>query len=326
MHFGCFRLLKQEAHIETENELMIAIIMAVYNGETYLREQIDSLLSNTENDFVLHIFDDGSTDNSASVIHTYTEQYPTKIFYHRNAHNQGVIHNFLDGCLQVDADYYMFCDQDDVWLPDKIAHSVTAVRQAESQSPDSPIALFGDACVVDESLSQLHPSFQQMSGYHTNALDLAHLLMENKLIGCTILFNRALRDALTDPIPDGLRMHDWWIALIASAFGRIVYLDEPLLLYRQHTGNVVGGSSKSHYIKDRLRHLAAQRQVLYDTCKQADVFLSVYGDRLDAKQKRLVSRFAALPSANWFTRRYFILRYHYLKSGFVRNLGVLLIV
>lgn len=68
-----------------------------------------------------------------------------------------------------------------------------------------------------------------------------------------MLFNRALRDKLTDTVPDGLRMHDWWIALIASAFGRIIYLDEPLLLYRQHTGNVVGGSSRSHYITNRVK-------------------------------------------------------------------------
>lgn len=165
-----------------------------------------------------------------------------------------------------------------------------------------------------------------MSGYHTDALDVAHLLMENKLIGCTMLFNRALRDKLTDTVPDGLRMHDWWIALIASAFGRIIYLDEPLLLYRQHTGNVVGGSSRSHYITNRVKHLTAQRQVLYDTCKQAEVFLTIYNDQLTETQKRLVSLFADLPSANWFTRRYLILRYHFLKSGLLRNLGVLLII
>ena len=208
----------------------------------------------------------------------------------------------------------------------KIAHSVEAVKRAEAQSPNVPIALFGDARVVDDSLQQLHPSFQQMSGYHTDALDVAHLLMENKLIGCTMLFNRTLRDKLTDTVPDGLRMHDWWIALIASAFGRIIYLDEPLLLYRQHTGNVVGGSSRSHYITNRVKHLTAQRQVLYDTCKQAEVFLTIYNDQLTETQKRLVSLFAGLPSANWFTRRYLILRYHFLKSGLLRNLGVMLII
>ena len=141
-----------------------------------------------------------------------------------------------------------------------------------------------------------------------------------------MLFNRTLRDKLTDTVPDGLRMHDWWIALIASAFGRIIYLDEPLLLYRQHTGNVVGGSSRSHYITNRVKHLTAQRQVLYDTCKQAEVFLTIYNDQLTEAQKRLVSLFAGLPSANWFTRRYLILRYHFLKSGLLRNLGVMLII
>lgn len=304
---------------------MIAIIMAVYNGETYLAEQIDSLLQNTEQNFVLHIYDDASTDSSPEIIATYTGQYPEKIFYHRNTSNQGVIRNFLEGCRCVDADYYMFCDQDDVWLPDKISHSLRQIQDAEKNSPDKPLVVFGDARVVNETLQEIHPSFQRQSGYHTDRLDLPHMLMENKLNGCALLFNRQLKDLLTET-PDGVRMHDWWIALIASALGKIIYLDEPLLLYRQHTGNVVGGSSMGSYIQTRISHLSAQRKALYDTCTQAQSFLTCYGSLLTKKQQHLVHTFATIPEVNWFARRYRVLRYHFLKSGFIRNLGVLLVI
>ena len=314
--------------MEIDNPL-ITIVMAVYEPNMqWLKEQLLSLEAQTYPNLELIIRDDCSPtvpfEQICECAATCIRSFPYEIS--RNERNVGSNQTFEWLTQQARGEYIAYCDQDDVWLPEKIAHSVEAVKRAEAQSPNVPIALFGDARVVDDSLQQLHPSFQQMSGYHTDALDVAHLLMENKLIGCTMLFNRALRDKLTDTVPDGLRMHDWWIALIASAFGRIIYLDEPLLLYRQHTGNVVGGSSRSHYITNRVKHLTAQRQVLYDTCKQAEVFLTIYNDQLTETQKRLVSLFAGLPSANWFTRRYLILRYHFLKSGLLRNLGVLLII
>lgn len=304
---------------------MIAIIMAVYNGETYLREQLDSLLHNTCTDFVLHVFDDGSTDASPEILTEYAGKHPEQIFYHRNKENHGVIRNFLEGCACVDADYYMFCDQDDVWLPEKIAHTLQKMQDAEQSAPNTPIVAFGDATVVDEHLNTLHPSFQRQSGYRTDALDLAHIMMENKLIGCTVLFNATLKNLISEISP-AIRMHDWWIALIAASMGQIVYLDEPLLLYRQHTGNVVGGSSRSHYIKSRLAHLAKQREVLYQTCAQAGAFLQLYGNKISPGNQRLLHLFATIPEANWFVRRYRIIRYHFYKSGLIRNLGVLLVI
>ena len=307
---------------------MVAIIMAVYNGENYLSEQIDSVLRGAEQNFRIHIFDDGSTDSSADIIAGYTNQYPEKVVYHRNKKNRGVIRNFLEGCLEIDADYYMFCDQDDIWLPEKISHTLEKMQAAEKKYPNKPLVIFGDARVVDENLQEIHPSFQRQSGYRTDRLDLPHILMENKLIGCTMLFNSSVKKLLADVpnLPDTLRMHDWWIALIAAALGKIIYLDEPLLLYRQHTGNVVGGSTKGAYIKNRLANLKAQRKVLYDTCAQAQSFLECYGTLLAKKQQHLIHLFATIPNVNWFTRRYRVLRYHFLKSGIIRNLGVLLVL
>lgn len=303
----------------------ICIIMAVYNGEAYLAEQIDSLLRNSCQNFTLHIFNDHSQDRSKIIIDEYAGKYPDKIYAHHHTENHGVIRNFLEGTQIMDADYYMFCDQDDVWMPDKIKRSMDAMEQLESTAGNQPCIVFGDAKMVDQDLQELAPSFQRQSGYHTDALDPAHILMENKLNGCSILFNRSLQQMLT-VFPPEIRMHDWWIALIGSFFGKIFYLDEPLLLYRQHEKNVVGGSSFITYIQNRLTHMRKQRKALYDTCVQAAAFEMVYQDKLSAEQKKLIQAFATLPEKNWFIRRYRILHYHFFKSGLIRNLGVLLVI
>lgn len=303
----------------------ICIIMAVYNGENYLAEQIDSILKNSCQNFTLHIFNDHSQDQSQEIIEEYVQRYPDKIIGHHHQENHGVIRNFLEGTQIMDADYYMFCDQDDVWLPNKIQHSLDAMEQLESQGSNQPCLVFGDAKIVDQTLQETAPSFQRQSGYHTDALDPAHILMENKLIGCTILFNRSFQQILT-VFPPEIRMHDWWIALIGSFFGKIQYLDEPLLLYRQHGNNVVGGTSFAAYIRNRLSHLQKQREALYATCAQAAAFLQVYQDRLSPEQTRLLHQFATIPKANWLARRYRILRYHFFKSGIIRNMGVLCVI
>lgn len=303
----------------------ICIIMAVYNGAAYLKEQIDSILQNTYQEFTLHIFDDNSSDHSWDIIEKYMQSYPQKIIGHHHTKNHGVIRNFLEGCQIMDADYYMFCDQDDVWCPDKIAHTLSHIEQIEQQQPNTPIVVFCDSRVVDQDLNELSPSFQRQSGYHTDTLDLAHLLMENKLNGCATLFNHALKQMIST-YPKEIRMHDWWIALIGAAFGSVSYLDEPLLLYRQHGNNVVGNIDQSSYIKNRISHLGKQRQTLYQTCNQAAAFLQIYGDQLEPEKKDLVSQFATIPQTNWLARRYRILRYHFLKSGVIRNIGVLFII
>lgn len=308
----------------------IAIIMATYNGEQYLARQIESILENSYQNFILYMQDDGSTDNTFFIASEYAEKYPDKIHAAQNTKNKGVIRNFLDAAVTAEADYYMFCDQDDFWLENKIQKTLTFMQSQEAdtgQYPPSPTVVFTDAKVVDAALRETAPSFQRQSGYRTDALDLPHLLMENKLIGCTMMFNRAARDKLLEkPFPAPIRMHDWWLALIGASFGRVAYLDEPTLLYRQHDKNIIGGSSRSSYLKDRISHLRRNREALYSTMAQGEAFLSIYGQDLSPEQRRIFREFAAIPSKNWFARRYTVLRFGFLKSGLARNMGILLVM
>ena len=140
-----------------------------------------------------------------------------------------------------DADYMALCDQDDVWLPGRIAKPLERVRAVErEQGAATPILAHTDLAVVDENLDTIAPSFwayRHLDPYRGSELN--RLLVQNVVTGCTTIINRALA-RLACPIPESIPMHDWWLALVASAFGRIETVPEATVLYRQHGNNSVG--------------------------------------------------------------------------------------
>ena len=142
----------------------ICIIMATYQGERYLASQIDSIIKNTNQNIELHIFDDGSTDNTFAIAEKYAGRFPEKIYATRNAKNRGVVHNFLEATISLEADYYMYCDQDDVWLPEKIQKTMDYMKRQEEActSENPPVVVFSDAIVTDADLAETAPSFQKI--------------------------------------------------------------------------------------------------------------------------------------------------------------------
>ncbi len=324
----------------------VNIILATYNGEKYISEQIDSIINNSFKNWKLWIFDDGSTDRTSSIIKEYMIQYPEKIMLQRNEVNKGVTLNFLDGTRYVAAYnekkgdiisnrfdngnmeqnmYYMFSDQDDVWMPDKIEKTLNHMKKVESKySEDSVVAVFTDAVVVDEKLNQLYPSFNKVSRLDTKKKDLPHIMMENKLIGCTVMFNEQLLKRMST-LPKNARYHDWWIAMIAAAFGQISYLPVATLSYRQHSNNLVGNQSFLSYVKNRISSIDTQKEALNKIILQAAEFYQIYHKELPVKEKRVVYILANLEKENWIIRRYLILKYGYMKTGMLRNIGLLLL-
>lgn len=304
----------------------VSIVMASYNGDKFIREQIDSILKNTYQDWTLEICDDGSTDKTVEIVEEYIDKYPDKISLHRNERNLGVVINFLEGAKRAKGKYIMFCDQDDVWLSNKIEYTMDQMKKSESRfGADTPITVFTDAKVVDVRLRTLEESFYEASSLDVSKVDIPHLLMENKLLGCTIMFNQPLMDKIIE-FPDFARYHDWWVGLISSSFGKIVYLNEPTLLYRQHGGNVVGNVSFFQYVRNRLKDIKEQKRALELTEKQAWNFLEIYGQELSEEVKTIVYDFAYLGNYGFLKKRKLILKKKYLKTGIIRNIGVLLLV
>jgi glycosyltransferase involved in cell wall biosynthesis len=306
----------------------IAIVMATYNGERYVGEQIDSILASNYQDLEIYIYDDGSKDSTMSILRDYEARFPQKLHVYQNETNLGHLMNFMHALSTTTTDYVMFSDQDDVWNSNKAAITLKRMKHMEAQlGKETPLAVFTDAVVVDQELKVLKHSFFCSGHLNPYRTDLGHLLMENKLIGCTVMINAALRRILLSrPLPKKARYHDWWLALIAASFGKIGFIREGTLLYRQHGGNVVGDSGFWPYVKNRLSALREQREAIEALYQQAEEFLELYGDTLSDKNREIIRNFAALPEKNFLDRRLTVLHYGFLKTGLLRNIGLLIIL
>lgn len=235
----------------------IAILMATYNGEQYLGEQIDSLLAQTFSDWHLFIHDDGSTDHTVSIVREYVRQQPERITLLEYPSQGGACNNFLSLLERVEAPYYMFCDQDDVWNKDKIQTEMERMQLIEEKATGShPVLVYSDLMVVDASLRTLSNSFFDYSGIYPEFLTtFSELGAANPTTGCTMLFNQAVKDLLSFPLPDAV-MHDALITLYTlKAKGSLVCIRKPLLSYRQHDSNTLGADEKgNHSFAQRLYH------------------------------------------------------------------------
>lgn len=293
---------------------MIDILLATYNGEKFLREQLDSLLSQSVQDFRVLIRDDGSADGTAEIIEEYCALHPRKIYrVHSICFSRSAKSNFGELMKAADGDYIMFCDQDDLWLPDKISVTLNAMTSAEKLYGNrTPILVHTDLEIVGRKLEPLYPSFTRYENLRTDGLSLKNLLAQNSVTGCTVMFNRALLK-LCRSVPEEALMHDHWLALLASAVGEIVYVDKPTVKYRQHGGNAVGAQ--------RFGKKSDFRTSLKSSYHQAEKFLSRYGKLLSEEDYRAVERYAGFPQKSKLFRVKNILFGGFRKRGLIKILG-----
>ncbi len=244
----------------------IAILMATYNGARYVAEQIESILHQTCTDWTLYIHDDGSTDDTRIIITRYADAHDNiVVMSHEGGH--GAMENFLGMLRTVEAEYYLFCDQDDVWKPEKVEREMAEMRKAETETPEMPIIIHSDLSVVGSSLQPVHPSFLRYSRLRPDCIHTFSHAVEPFITGCTMLFNRAARDAVQYPATHAI-MHDIWVALCTlSKGGRIILIDEPLVRYRQHGHNALGARDIHHvtlaYRMKRMRHIIDDKKHYY---------------------------------------------------------------
>ena len=217
----------------------IFILLATYNGEKYLPEQIKSLQNQTFTDWKLLIRDDGSTDKTINIIIEYAASDSRINLISDELKRIGACQSFSELLnYAAEADYVMFCDQDDVWLPNKIEVSIHTIKRIENENDMAALA-HTDLIVVNENLEVKSKSYWDYHNINPERKKINHLLIANTVTGCTIIINKKLMN-LGYPIPNGVFMHDWWFALLASIFGTIETIHEPLILYRQHSSNSVG--------------------------------------------------------------------------------------
>lgn len=240
-----------------------AVLLAACNGEQYIRQQIDSILEQTVQDFTLYIHDDGSKDGTPAILAEYEDRDMERIRILHFAPTGMACRNFFSMLRQVEADYYYFSDQDDFWLPDKLETTRTALLELEKGERNVPVLAFSDLKVTDADLKVTAESYLRLTGRDPHHRDLVSILRRNCAAGCTIGINRACRDAALN-IGDVGRvfMHDWWLLLTASACGRTAFIDRPLMLYRQHGRNVVGArKDRLSWLKEKAGNVLSGRQL-----------------------------------------------------------------
>lgn len=297
----------------------IAILMATYNGEKYICQQIDSILSQTCKDWELYIHDDGSTDNTIAAVESYVEKYPDKIHLIDGKSTGGAKYNFFYMFGQVEAPYYMTCDQDDVWLEKKIELTYDKMLTIEDKA-DISCLVYTELRVVD---SELNTIADTMSGYQSldcHKRTINQFILQNSVTGCTMMVNRALRDKMlriTDI--DNTIMHDWWAALVAAQFGKTAFIDEPTILYRQHGDNSLGalGINKLSYIVRRVWQKKQIQESMRLGRLQAREFAKTYNLPADS----LAVRYAALEDKSRCERQRFYKENDMYKTGTMRRLG-----
>ena len=315
------------------SEYAIQILLATHNGSRYLAAFLESLLAQDCQGWCLLVRDDCSTDNTSDLLHQYGARFGEKlrILPDSGRSNLGVVGNFSRLLAASTAPYVMFADQDDIWHPDKISLTLKSMLRREAELGNGrPILVHTDLAVVDEKLQTVAPSYWKYQGLiPSRGHSLGHMLVENIVWGCTSMLNRALVD-LTGEIPREARFHDWWISLVAAAFGDIESLPMQTIAWRRHGANDSEITKLPEVVRravtgmpDMIDRLA---RLLESSRPRVRLFLERYGDRLKPDQIAAVEAFLDLPTLGLLARRRAVLQHRLFFTSRLRTAGLLLLV
>lgn len=303
----------------------IDILMATYNSEKYISEQLQSIINQTYKDFHLYICDDVSTDSTSNILSEYKLQYNNTISILKNETNKGAKYNFSNLFQTSQADYIMFSDHDDVWLNNKIEVTYNKMIELENKySKDIPILVFTDKFVTDDKLNITAKSHNKSEKFNTNDFSLNRLLMGNVASGCTIMVNAALRK-ICGTINSNALMHDYWLMLTAAAFGNIGYINIPTMYYRQHNNNQLGAQNNS--LLNALKNIKTGKQnlknMVFKNITQAEAFYNQYENLLSDENKCILKEFIKLRDKRNISFIKSMVRNKFYKSGILKNLGLI---
>ncbi len=222
---------------------MIDILLSTYNGARFLSPQLDSILAQDDDRIRLLVRDDGSVDDTVTIIREYAARDTRVVLVADDLGNLGAFSSFMKLVERSDSEFFMFADQDDVWHPGKVSKTAAKMMSMiDEYGPDAPLAVFTDMTVVDDDLNVIHPSLWKYQGYDPSiSHDWRKLLAQNFVLGCTLMANDKVREmCLPFALPE--LPHDHWVALHASKYGQIDFISDQTMLYRQHSLNYSGAN------------------------------------------------------------------------------------
>lgn len=306
-------------------DCMIQILLAAYNGERYIKEQLDSLFAQTVTDFELIVRDDCSTDSTFSILSEYANMHSESMHVYRNETPCGnAKDNFFRLMQDADADYIFFCDQDDVWKPDKLEKTLAKMKMYPQ---NMPVLVHTDLSVADEHLNIKKSSFFKAQHFNVQNYSFGSTLAQNNVTGCTMMINRALLNLVKNTNNSDIIMHDWWLAAAAATFGKIGVVNEPTVLYRQHSKNAVGAKGFYSSFFKKLFHTGEAvgiSDTLKRTFKQSTAFADAFSDRLRLDQISAILSYANLPNLPVSKRLRTVIKYGFLKQSLLKKTAMLL--
>jgi glycosyltransferase involved in cell wall biosynthesis len=318
--------------VKAASQSRIDVLLATYNGERFVARQIESVLKQMDQRCRLLIRDDGSSDGTVSVVRQFVAEQPGRvILLDEKGPRLGACASFSYLLEHSDADYLVLCDQDDVWLPGRITKPLQRIQAVEQElGTGTPVLAHTDLVVVDENLQVIAPSFWAYSNLNPyRGSGLNRLLVQNVVTGCATVINRALA-RLACPIPRGSPMHDWWLALVASSFGRIEAVPEKTVLYCQHSDNRLGATCYDWpYVFHRaweMLNWGAAAKTLRQTQRQAVALRRRFVRTLPPRHRAALTAYVGLRDTGFFNRRLQLLKYGFLRTGRLRNLAWLLMI
>ena len=296
-----------------QKEERVAILLATYNGIRFLPDLITSLEKQSYDEWNLYIRDDNSSDGTVDLLKEYEEK-DDRIHVTYGVEQFGASKNFASLMNSIyDEDYVMFCDQDDVWLPQKIETTLSEMKNQERGSGvDIPRIVYSGKQLVNEDLRVL-------SAYkygQAQKLSFHDILIQNPIYGCTMMINKAaLR--LAQPLPEYAYLHDYYLALLTYAHGEIFFVDEPLILYRQHDNNVTGGKKNYSYM-NKLKSAARINKLLHQEIYQNYMFCkNKASNRIDGRE------YISMVESHIFKRLFCARRFHYKVKGVAQTMRLI---
>jgi len=269
--------------MKMREHITITVLLSSYNGEQFIEQQIESILNQRGVRVKLIIRDDGSTDNTVRILNRLALNNPTLSV--TSGRNIGVIHSFFELLKQAKASshFYAISDQDDVWNPNKLLDAMTALTQFSSER-----MLMHCSAVeyVDQGLNHIRYS----PVFSTDKIGFNNALVQNIATGCTMVLNNAALEKITLKLPRTCVMHDWWIYLVISAFGTVIYDSKPSIKYRQHHQNVMGIALTT---RSKFKRRWARLFLNSDAAKisaQLNEFYQIFGNELDEKKRQNIRK------------------------------------
>ena len=259
----------------------VAVIMSTYNGEKFIKEQLDSILAQTYKNIEIVVRDDGSKDNTVAIVKEYMKKYPNITLY--EGENLGFIKSFFELLTLVEADYYSYADQDDVWLENKIELAVNSLNELDNSKPNMA---FGNSDYYDENMKFIK------QGPRNKKTSFARALFSCCGQGMTMTVNKKTRDTIIENTPKNCFFHDWWTYLVCIGLGNVAYNNEVTVKYRRRKENATSeGQGYLRLLVWRIKHLLVD-DGMKDIKQQMINFREYYYYQLSDENKKIIKLFS----------------------------------